>query len=102
MHDIKAIRDNPALYDAAWASKGLVAQSPTILDLDRDLRTAQTALQAAQSRRHDVSKLIGVAKGRKDDAAAAGHMAEVELLKAEITAQGEAERVAGEALRALV
>jgi seryl-tRNA synthetase len=102
MHDIKAIRDNPALYDAAWASKGLVAQSPTILDLDRDLRTAQTALQAAQSRRNDVSKLIGIAKGRKDEAAAAGHMAEVELLKAEIAAQGEAEKAAGEALRALL
>jgi len=102
MHDIKAIRDNPALYDAAWASKGLVAQSPPILDLDRDLRTAQTALQAAQSRRNDVSKLIGVAKGKKDEAAAAEYMAEVELLKAEIARQGEAEKGAGEALRALL
>ncbi len=102
MHDIKAIRDNPALYDAAWASKGLVAQTPTILDLDRDLRTAQTALQAAQSRRNDVSKLIGVAKGKKDEAAATELMAEVELLKAEIARQGDAEKGAGEALRALL
>jgi seryl-tRNA synthetase len=102
MHDIKAIRDNPALYDAAWASKGLVAQSPTILDLDRDLRTAQTALQAAQSRRNDVSKLIGVAKGKKDEAAATELMAEVDLLKAEIARQTEAEKAAGDALRALL
>src|SRR4051794_19669380 len=102
MHDIKAIRDNPALYDAAWASKGLVAQTPGILDLDRDLRTAQTALQAAQSRRNDVSKLIGVAKGKKDEAAATELMAEVELLKAEIARQGDAEKGASEALRALL
>ena len=34
MHDIKAIRDNPDAYDRAWASKGLAAQSPSILDLD--------------------------------------------------------------------
>ena len=41
MHDIKAIRDNPDAYDRAWASKGLDAQSPTILDLDRTLRGAR-------------------------------------------------------------
>jgi seryl-tRNA synthetase len=102
MHDIKAIRDNPDAYDRAWASKGLAAQSPTILDLDRTLRGAQTALQAALSRRNDVSKLIGIAKGKKDEAAAAELMAEVELLKAAITREGETEREAGEALRAVL
>ena len=102
MHDIKAIRDNPDAYDRAWASKGLSAQSPAILDLDRTLRGAQTALQAAQSRRNDVSKLIGIAKGKKDEAAAAELMAEVELLKAAINKEGETEREAGEALRAIL
>ena len=102
MHDIKAIRDNPDAYDRAWASKGLAAQSPAILELDRSLRGAQTALQAAQSRRNDVSKLIGIAKGKKDEAAAAELMAEVELLKAAIAREGEIEREAGEALRALL
>jgi seryl-tRNA synthetase len=102
MHDIKAIRDAPDAYDRAWALKGLAAQTPVILDLDRQLRAAQTALQAAQSRRNDVSKLIGIAKGRKDEAAAAELMAEVELLKAEIAREGEAERSLGEALRALL
>ena len=102
MHDIKAIRDNPDAYDRAWASKGLSAQSPAILDLDRTLRGAQTALQAAQSRRNDVSKLIGIAKGKKDEVAAAELMAEVELLKAAINKEGETEREAGEALRAIL
>ena len=102
MHDIKAIRDDPAAYDRAWGSKGLAAQTPAILDLDRGLRVAQTSLQAAQSRRNDVSKLIGIAKAKKDGAAAAELMAEVELLKAEIAREGEAERETGEALRALL
>jgi seryl-tRNA synthetase len=102
MHDIRAIRDNPDAYDRAWGSKGLSAQTPRILELDQKLRTAQTALQAAQSRRNDVSKLIGVAKGRKDEATAAELMAEVELLKVEIARQGEAERAAGDELRGLL
>jgi seryl-tRNA synthetase len=102
MHDIKAIRDDPAAYDRAWRSKGLAAQTPAILDLDRGLRVAQTSLQAAQSRRNDVSKLIGIAKVKKDEAAAVELMAEVELLKAEIAREGEAERETGEALRALL
>jgi seryl-tRNA synthetase len=102
MHDIKAIRDNPKAYDRAWGSKGLAAQTPAILELDRRLRIAQTALQAAQSRRNDVSKLIGIAKAKKDEAAAAELMAEVELLKIEIGREGEAERESGEALRSLL
>ena len=71
MHDIKAIRDNPEAFDRAWASKGLAAQTPAILALDAELRTAQTALQAAQSRRNDASKLIGLAKANKDEPGAA-------------------------------
>ena len=99
MHDIKAIRENPAAFDAAWGSKGLSPQTPAILAIDADLRAAQTALQAAQSRRNDVSKLIGMAKAKKDEAAAAAHMAEVEALKATIAEQTDIERVKGEALR---
>ncbi|QUD88399.1 serine--tRNA ligase [Phenylobacterium montanum] len=102
MHDIRAIRENPTAYDAAWGSKGLSPQTPAILALDAELRTAQTALQAAQSRRNDVSKLIGIAKAKKNEAEAAGLMAEVELLKAEIARESEAEREKGEALRDLL
>ena len=99
MHDIKAIRDNPAAYDQAWARKGLSAQTPAILTLDAELRAAQTALQAAQSRRNEASKLIGMAKAKKDEAAAAALMAEVEGLKTQMAEQGEQERVKAEALR---
>ena len=99
MHDIKAIRDNPAAYDRAWASRGLSAQTPALLELDATLRAAQTALQEAQGRRNDASKQIGHAKARKDEAAAGALMAEVEALKGVITAESEIERSAGDSLR---
>ena len=102
MHDIRAIRENPDAYDAAWASKGLAPQTYAILAIDAELRAAQTALQAAQSRRNDVSKLIGIAKGKKDEAAAVELMAEVELLKGAIAQETEVERARGESLRDLL
>src|SRR5579862_6532143 len=82
MHDIRAIRDDPDAFDRAWESRGLSRQTPEILALDERLRAAQTALQAAQMRRNEASKLIGQAKAKKDEAAAQALMAEVEGLKA--------------------
>ena len=102
MHDIKAIRDNPAAYDRAWALRGLSPQTPALLALDAELRTALTTLQAAQSGRNDASKLIGMAKAKKDEAEAARLMAEVDRLKAVIAEQTEIERSIGEALRGLL
>lgn len=102
MHDIKAIRDNPAAYDAGWKSRGLDAQTPTLLDLDQRLRAAQTAVQTAQSRRNEASKLIGQAKAAKDEARAAELMAQVEALKAEMAAAAETEARAGKELRDLL
>ncbi|MBX3480725.1 MAG: serine--tRNA ligase [Caulobacter sp.] len=102
MHDIKAIRDNPAAFDAGWSSRGLSPQTPAILALDGQLRAAQTALQAAQSRRNEASKLIGQAKAKKDEAGAAALMSEVEALKGEMTAQAEAEARVGGELRDLL
>ena len=102
MHDIRAIRDNPQAYDHAWARRGLSAQTPAILALDEQLRAAQTALQAAQNRRNEASKLIGQAKAKKDEAEAARLMAEVEGLKGEIVAQTEAETRLGAELRELL
>jgi seryl-tRNA synthetase len=102
MHDIKAIRDYPAAFDAGWSARGLSPQTPQILELDAALRAAQTQLQVAQSRRNEASKLIGQAKARKDEAGAAALMAEVEALKGELAAQGEIETRSGTALRDLL
>jgi seryl-tRNA synthetase len=102
MHDIRAIRDTPEAYDLGWASRGLSAQTPAILELDRRLRAAQTALQEAQGRRNEASKLIGQAKARKDEAEAQRLMAEVEALKATLADQAEIEKAVGEELKAIL
>jgi seryl-tRNA synthetase len=81
MHDIRAIRDNPELYEKAWAAKGSSGRVAEILELDAKLRAAQTAGQAAQAERNDASKRIGQAKAQKDEAEAQRLMAAVEALK---------------------
>lgn len=102
MHDIKAIRDHPEVYDGAWAKRGLAPQSSAILTIDQRLRAAQTAGQEAQSKRNEASKLIGQAKGRKDEAEAARLMEEVEGFKIDLTAASDSEKVESEALRSLL
>ncbi|MDP1875837.1 serine--tRNA ligase [Phenylobacterium sp.] len=102
MHDIKAIRENPDLYEQAWSAKSRSGVAAHALELDAVLRAAQTALQEAQSRRNDLSKQIGQAKGRKDEAEASRLMAEVEALKGVLESQGQVERETGEALRDLL
>jgi seryl-tRNA synthetase len=102
MHDIRAIRDDPQAFDRGWAARGLPPQSADILALDAELRAAQTELQTAQSRRNEASKLIGMAKAKKDEAGAAAIMAEVEQLKGAIPALAELERSRQEALQTLV
>lgn len=102
MHDIKAIRETPDVYDAAWARRGLSPQAGHILELDQRYRAAQTALQEALSRRNDLSKQIGVAKAQKKEAEAQAMMAEVESLKSVIAEKTEDEATFGEALKALL
>jgi seryl-tRNA synthetase len=102
MHDIRAIRENPAAFDAGWSSRGMSAQTPAILALDEQLRAAQTLVQAAQTRRNEASKLIGAAKAKKDEAGAASLMAEVEALKGQMAEQAEIEARVGGQLRDLL
>ena len=102
MHDIKAIRETPEAYDLGWGKRGMSAQTPAILDIDRKLRAAQTELQVAQSRRNDASKLIGQAKAKKDEAEAQRLMAEVETLKGVLAEQGEADTRLNEELKGVL
>jgi seryl-tRNA synthetase len=93
MHDIRAIRADPAAFDAALARRGVEGASRALLDRDSELRAALTELQAGQARRNEASKAIGAAKARKEDAAAAELMAEVAELKTrlpELEARSEA------------
>ena len=79
MHDIRFIRENPELFDAGLARRGLEPQSAAILTLDSQRRGVATRMQEAQGRRNEASKLIGAAMGR-------GDKDEAERLKAEVAA----------------
>ena len=93
MHDIKAIRDNPAAFDAGLARRGLPAQSAALIAMDEKRRAQINALQEAQSRRNALSKEIGAAMGKKDVALADKLKTEVASLKDQISAGEEQERL---------
>ena len=102
MHDIKALRENPQAFVTGWSSRNretAQADVDALLSLDTELRAAQTAFQTAQSRRNDASKQIGQAKAQKDEAKAAGLMAEVESLKTTLEAEDAKQRELGEKLK---
>ena len=102
MHDIRAIRENPELYEKHWAAKGSSGKAAEILELDAKLRAAQTAGQAAQAERNEASKKIGQAKAQKDEAEAARLMAHVETLKKTLEAHTEAERTLSQQLHEIL
>jgi seryl-tRNA synthetase len=79
MHDLKQIRDDPQAFDAGLRRRGLPLQSAEILALDAKRRAAQTRLQEHQQRRNEVSRQVGAAKSKGQDAAPL--MAEVAQLK---------------------
>ena len=70
MHDIRAIRADPAVFDAAMARRGLPPVSVELMKLDADRRAAQTALQERQARRNALAREIGQGKRSGADTAA--------------------------------
>lgn len=96
MHDIAAIRKDPAAFDKNWARRGLSAQTPAILKLDEERRAAQTEMQTLQQRRNEVSKDVGDIKKKGGDASA--QMAEVASLKARMEDLETLEATKAEAL----
>jgi seryl-tRNA synthetase len=102
MHDIKAIRDNPEAFDRQWSAKGRSGAAAEAVKLDAQLRAAQTALQEAQAKRNESSKLIGMAKAKKDEAEAQRLMAEVETLKGVMATASEEETLVGGKLKDLL
>ena len=67
MHDIRAIRDNPAAFDAALARRGDAAMSSSLLALDEARRAKILAAETAQAEQNKASKEVGAAKGRGDE-----------------------------------
>jgi len=80
MHDIRAIRENPAAFDAALARRGVSPVSSEILALDEKRRACIHAAETAQAEQNASSKEIGKAK-------ASGDEAEFERLRALVAAK---------------
>jgi seryl-tRNA synthetase len=68
MHDIKAIRENPAAFDAALTSRGDEAMSSFLLALDEERRAKIGAAEAAQAAQKAAAKQVGAAKAKGDEA----------------------------------
>jgi seryl-tRNA synthetase len=81
MHDIRAIRDDPAGFDAGLAKRGVAPQAATLLEMDEVRRARIADAQALQTRRNEASKEIGKAKAAKDEATAERLMAVVAGIK---------------------
>ncbi|MDF1668704.1 MAG: serine--tRNA ligase [Roseovarius sp.] len=68
MHDIRAIRENPAAFDAALAKRGLSGLSSQVLELDEARRARIHAAETAQADQNAASKQVGAAKASGDEA----------------------------------
>ncbi|SNR27035.1 serine--tRNA ligase [Puniceibacterium sediminis] len=86
MHDIRALRDNPAAFDAALLRRGTEGVSAQILSLDEARRGAIHAAETAQAEQNAASKDVGRAKASGDEAEFARLRALVGDKKAEVAA----------------
>jgi seryl-tRNA synthetase len=102
MHDIRSIRDNPTGFDQGLRSRGMEPLSERLIALDDRRKSAVSALQSALERRNAMSKEIGQAKAKKDEARAQELMAEVARLKESIPQLEQEEREAGRELDTLL
>ena len=68
MFDIKWIRENPDAFDAGLARRGLPGAAEGLLLLDKKRRAAETRAQEIQTERNALSKQIGIAKSKGEDA----------------------------------
>ncbi|MGR3837255.1 MAG: serine--tRNA ligase [Cognatishimia sp.] len=102
MHDIRAIRENPAAFDAALARRGDAPMSYSLLEMDAARRAKITAAETAQAEQNKASKSVGAAKASGDDAEFERLRALVAEKKAEVAAmQAEAKELDAELTDAL-
>jgi seryl-tRNA synthetase len=99
VYDLKWIRENSALFDAALAKRGLEAKSADILKIDEERRALIQKLQDAQTTRNAASKEIGKAKASGDEATAQKLMDEVAQAKTIIQSGEEEQREIDKKLR---
>jgi len=92
MLDINLLRDDLPAVTAGLAKRGVVLDSARFLSLETERKTIQTRTQELQAKRNTLSKAIGAAKGKGEDASAL--MSEVAGIGAETKRlEGELDRV---------
>lgn len=89
MFDIKWIRENPEEFDKGLGRRNLEPLSASLIALDKERREAETKAQEIQAHRNKISKEIGAAKARGEDATDI-----IEEVSRSKEAQAEAEKVA--------
>ncbi len=92
MLDIKWIRENADVLDAALAKRGAEPSSASLIAVDERRRTILQSLQDMQSRRNTASKDIGAAMAQKNGELAEKLKAEVAELKNSMPALEEESR----------
>jgi len=68
MHDLRWIRENPAEFDGGLGRRGLSPCAEQVLGLDREWRRLETEAQESQAARNRLSREVGAAKKRGEDA----------------------------------
>ena len=100
MFDIRAIREDAAAFDAGIARRKLDPIAEQLIEIDKRRRDAQTVAQELQTRRNELSKIIGMKKGKGEDADA--EMKEVSDSKDAQAAAEETAKAAGDELEAIL
>lgn len=70
MHDIRALRADPAAFDADLARRGIAPVAQKLVSWDEERRLALTALQEKQARRKALAREIGALKRTGEDSSA--------------------------------
>ena len=102
MHDLRALRDDPADFDAALTRRGGDPVSAQVLKLDEDRRAAIHAAETAQAVQKRAAKDVGAAKASGDEAEFDRLRAMVAEKKAEVTEMQARAKALDEELTALL
>jgi seryl-tRNA synthetase len=100
MHDIRAIRADPAGFDAALARRGLAPVSPEVLAKDAERRAVLTALQEKQARRNALAREVG--QGKRTGADTSAMEAEAAGLRGEMEGQETRAAALDDAIRRIL
>jgi seryl-tRNA synthetase len=100
MHDIRAIRADPAGFDVALARRGLAPVSPEVLAKDAERRAVLTALQEKQARRNALAREVG--QGKRTGADTSAMEAEAAGLRGEMEGQETRAAALDDAIRRIL